>query len=351
LARDLPHRPYTTVTVLAIQFVDSVMTTTGRSLRKILLPENVSTQRSTNVSMTEDLVAYLENLRLTFGVFDDIVPDEMHEQVKVTCHKHKGGHERKPSMYISSDPAKFGLVHCFTCGWKGNLDTLLKDLILDTGIQVHIPAPNARERLDLNPERQAEKPQPVYPPIPEPVYTEYIKNRGVPQYISDAFGVSYNALFNTILFPLIDQNGNNLGNIERKLDQKFYHIPEGIERPLYGYAHAMKQIAVFDTQTVLITEGVIDVLKAWQSIPAVGTLGQPSEYQLELLRKMPNRVFILACDHDEAGYRFNETIKDALIDTKILYKFSFPFGKKDIGEMSLEEIDFALERLEPVTFL
>lgn len=54
---------------------------------------------------------------------------------------------------------------------------------------------------------------------------------------------------------------------------------------------------------------------------------------------------MIASDNDTAGLKFKEQLKEVFKNKKKLYEFEFPQGKKDVNDMTKEEI-YNLEEKE-----
>lgn len=67
----------------------------------------------------EDIVSQIQE---ETGLLRDI--RELENDLMVTCPIHKGGMEQTPSLGINKES---GVTHCFTCGYKGDIITLVSD--------------------------------------------------------------------------------------------------------------------------------------------------------------------------------------------------------------------------------
>ena len=85
---------------------------------------------------------------------------------------------------------------------------------------------------------------------------------------------------------------------------------------------------------------MIDALTCWvYGKPAVALNGLGNKLQMQQLREMPNRKFILATDMDEAGLRAREFIKAALRN-KIVTEYRWDLKiAKDINDMTKDYFD------------
>ena len=87
-------------------------------------------------------------------------------------------------------------------------------------------------------------------------------------------------------------------------------------------------------------EGLFDCLKLWSSgRPAVAGFGCLfSDKQIKQLKALPVRKLILALDNDKGGRDGTERIRK-LVRNKLITEVVIPNGKKDIGELTEEEIN------------
>ena len=61
--------------------------------------------------------------------------------------------------------------------------------------------------------------------------------------------------------------------------------------------------------------------------PAVALIGTGTEYQYDVLRKLPVRKYVLAMDPDEAGKKAMVKLKRELCKTKLISYLDIPEGK------------------------
>ena len=176
-------------------------------------------------------------------------------------------------------------------------------------------------------------------------YHEYMYKRKLTDDIIELFDVGYDKHFELkdkegktrsvlrcVTFPVRDVNGNTLFIARRSVDTKFFHYPDGVEKPVYGLYELPK-----DTKEVIICESIFNALTCYvYGKPAVALLGLGTPYQFEQLKKLPCRKFITALDGDNAGRRATVRLKKALGDNKLVTSFIIPDGK-DVNDLSFEE--------------
>ena len=141
-----------------------------------------------------------------------------------------------------------------------------------------------------------------------------------------------------ITFPVKDENGNCLFVARRSIANKNFFLPEAIEKPVYGIYELPK-----NTKSVVVCESCFNALTSVKyGRPAVALFGTGNTYQVNQLRRLGVREFILGFDPDEAGARATRKWKKILRDVAIVWSFDgIPEGK-DINDLSFEEFN-ALE--------
>ena len=285
--------------------------------------------------------------------------------IQTNCPFHKDGQEKKPSFGVSTID---GMCHCFGCGWKGTLPEMISNVFGkdDYGLFggqwlirnfVSIEVEN-RPALDLNFSRDKVTTKQDF--VSEAtlskyrVYHTYMYKRKLTNPIIELFDIGYNEETQSITFPVRDIKGNCLFVAERSVNTKFFHYPDGVEKPVYGlyelwqmakvsteYEYGIKKqdyySRMFFPQEIIICESMLDALTCWvYGKPAVALNGLGSSYQMKQLREMPNRKFILATDMDERGLNARKAIKAALTN-KIVTEYRWDLNvAKDINDMSSE---------------
>lgn len=310
------------------------------------------------------------------------------KNVQVCCPYHKGGQERRPSAGIKKSDGTF---HCLACGETHSLDEMIshcfghyemfdrfgwnwllknfasisveerKNVDIDfgrravasTNSNIHNTAVNSvsDDKADgqdkkFVSEEELDRYRYVHP---------YWAKRGVTsERILEIFDLGYDAESETITFPVRDADGNTLFVARRSVHTKYFNYPAGAEKPIYGlyeYKMAWKQAVesrggrsngktytMQKLSEVFICESMIDALLLWQAgFYAFALNGLGSASQLEVLRELPVRKYILCTDNDKAGEDARKVLRTAL-KSKIITEIRFPSNRKDVGECSSEEI-------------
>lgn len=302
-----------------------------------------------NYYIEEPLVNILYHIRdlLGNGKLEHI--EEKRDEILVTCpnDEHEGGQEKHPDNHINlKDDAgvPYGIFNCFACNAKGSFvhfvglcfsqsDTYAKNwLIKNYGIL-------AEERISLGEPIRLKKAvsksylddsflkdlQPWHP---------YLQQRHLDREICEKFNVKYDPENKQIVFPIYDAKGRLLMAPRRSIQTKFFVLDKDKEKPLYGYNVVQKN----NLKAVCWCEGPIDCLSFWShGIPAVASLGSPTEEQIEQINKSGITVLYLACDNDTAGRAFNAFIKKKLNPRILTQEIDYPKSCKDANDLSNEQ--------------
>ena len=298
----------------------------------------------------EQIVKQLKS-ELTNGLLKDIEPRNG-QNIKVTCPRHKDGHERHPSCYVFCDETdkvtELGQVHCFTCGYIATLAEFIAECLEEYDDQQAFGEEWLKERCDTAfmseveylPPIELSKPKKVDTSIDESIlkkynyYHQYMWQRKLSQQIVDLFEVGFDPETQMITFPVRDEKGALKFITGRSVKSKFFNIPEKVDKPVYLLYYILqnriKHIAVVESQ--------INALYMWSlGIPAVCLFGTGSTTQLETLCKSGIRSFSLYFDGDEPGRKGAARFKRSMPKDVIITDYLLPMGK-DVNDLSYEEI-------------
>lgn len=273
------------------------------------------------------------------------------KDIMTSCPFHKDGQESKPSFGISKDEDK---CHCFACGWSGtfeemisncfgyddfgvygtkwlakNFNTISVDERKDVSIDVD-RGNKVRKVIDKDnrlfvDEDELDSYRYIHP---------YMYKRHLTNEVIDLFDIGYDKNTQCITFPNKDEYGNCLFIARRSVNTKYFNYPSNVDKPVYGL-YELYQLDKFPTE-IYICESMINALTLWTwGKYAVALNGTGSSKQYEALKRMPNRVFILALDPDGAGNKGREKLKGALCN-KIIKEVFLPQGK-DVNDCTQEE--------------
>lgn len=272
------------------------------------------------------------------------------EDIMVCCPYHKDGREKKPSAGIRKSD---GMFHCLACGETHSLPEVISyclgasDPLSSAGykwlisrfVSVEV---QKRDTIELNLSREQPR---VVSPIVNKVSDEeldtyrythpYMYERGLNDSIIDLFDIGYDRYTDSITFPVKNSTGDCIFVARRNVRSKRFDIPKGIEKPLYGLYEAQSA----ELSDVYVCEGLFDCLRLWCNgrIAVAGFGCLFSEYQIKQLQDLPTRHLILALDNDEAGREATKKLRKAIND-KLITEVVIPNGKKDIGELTDDEI-------------
>lgn len=271
------------------------------------------------------------------------------DNIQITCPNHANGQEKRPSCGIRTTDGNgtpIGQVHCFTCGYTVSLPVFIsncfgkndfgkygKKWLLHnfSGIE---DISNRGFVLSINREGNSKK-EPSYiseEELESYRYTHpYMYKRGLTDEIIERYDIGYDKETQCITMPIRDTNGKTLFFCRRSVNTKYFHYPEGVEKPIYGIYELPK-----DCKELVVCESVFNTLTCVKyGKPSIALLGTGNQLQYEQIKKLPVRTIILGFDGDEAGDR--ASIRFAKnITNKIIHKYEIPRGK-DINDLSEEE--------------
>lgn len=292
--------------------------------------------------------------------------------IQFTCPIHKDGQESRPSCGITTTDIKqgdrvikAGTVHCLACGYTSTLPEMISELFghNDFGmfgiswLKRNFLTVEYEERpeLVLDMSRGRKKSADTIKYVSEEEldtyrYTHpYMYKRHLNDDVIERFDVGYDDCFilptkdggeqylKCVTFPVRDISGGTLFIARRSVDTKFFHYPEGVEKPVYGI-YELSQLPEYPKE-VIICESIFNCLTCWAyGKYAVALNGTGTDAQYEQLRKLPVRKYILGLDPDNAGNKGRVKLRKHLEDCKIITEYVIPQGK-DINDLSKEEFD------------
>ena len=271
--------------------------------------------------------------------------------IVVTCpnRKHKNMNEGHPSCSIANKdigPVKEGIVHCFSCGYKAFIDYTLSQCmgIHDDGewgrswiLENFLNSEEyTRElNLELNEERTE-----VINIVPEEVLDSYRYNhpywqkRKIDEKTMIKFDLGYDKYSKSITMPCWDYRGRCIGVTKRKVNTKWFYIPEGVTKPIYLMNYAIKE----GWKEIYLCESQINALYMNSlGYHACACFGTGSEEQAKDLNKLGVRSIIFCFDGDYAGRKGRERMRSQLSDRIICSYVDLPDGK-DMNDLEPEEI-------------
>lgn len=295
----------------------------------------------------------------------------------IYCPIHNNGQERKPScgvllhdVYKNGQLYPAGWVHCFSCGYAKTMPDFITDLLQQRNIsgngiawlQEHVPGfdgnnlaiepliPNAMVSSLYNSfavgyvNSFAQQKQTYISEEELASYrftVPYMYQRGLTDYLIEKYDIGFDAnhipegrkkALPCITFPVRDINGNTLFLCRRSIEGKYFNYPRGVTKPVYGLFELPK-----NCERVVICESCLDALQVVKyGVPAVALLGTGNPYQVEQLKRLGVREFILGLDADDAGRKGTARLKRALHDVAIVWEYAgIPEGK-DLNDLDYE---------------
>lgn len=296
----------------------------------------------------------------------------------VYCPFHSDGNERRPScgvrltdQFCNGQHYPEGWWHCFTCGAAKTMKEAVEEILsvhqvsqevkdefasmIDDSIDIDeqslispgvIKAINAKlalnnvksrlnKNVDFIPDSELEQYRVTLPYLYERKLTDEIIEKydvGIDMHYVPEGGKKE---IPCVTFPVRDRKGNILFIVRRAIPIKRFYMPSHIEKPVYGIYELPE-----NSTSVVIVESCFNALTSVRyGRPAVALLGTGTPYQIEQLKRLGVREFILGFDPDEAGRRATKKLKRALKDVAFVWSFSgIPEGK-DINDLSEEEFN------------
>ena len=285
------------------------------------------------------------------------------DNVMVQCPYHKNGQERRPSAGIRKSDGKF---NCLMCGKTVGLDEMIANcfgyndpvwgyrwLIRNFAtveveeredIQIDVERNHVSNKGNILADSHSNQPVCVTDEVLDGYryIHPYMYQRGLTDAIIKRFDIGYDKQTDSITFPVYDTDGKCMFVAKRMVKTKRFDLPKNIEKPLYGLCEVdieYIQNMFHSLSEIYVCEGLFDCLRLWcngkYAVAGFGCLF--SEYQIKQLQGLPTRKLILALDNDKAGREATEKLRK-VIKNKIITEVVIPDGKKDIGELTDEEI-------------
>ena len=298
------------------------------------------------------------------------------EYMMVHCPFHNNGKEQKPSCgVLLRDRVSDGKVlhagnwHCFACQTNMNMRLAVNTIIREYDVSDEV-AKTLKDMLDefetANPEDKIVPPA-LLGDLINKFSLEYVRNLVTPEveYVSEEelkkyrvtvpymyerkmndkliekFDVGYDPDWippgkknkvRCITFPVRDMDGNTLFIARRSIEGKMYNYPEGVEKPVYGLYEIPPE-----TKSLIICESCINAITAYRyGKPAVALLGTGNQMQMDQLRRLGVRDYVICTDGDDAGRRAAKKLKRELNQVAFVWQMPMPDGK-DLNDLTYEE--------------
>ena len=296
-----------------------------------------------NLEINSDIYEILDKLfmELQGTNYFQLGYKEAGEYLLVQCPYHKNGQEHHPSaQFRKSD----GLFLCHNCKESHPLYTVISDCLHTNGIQWlkdNFNTTENKKQSNINKIIIDNKKQYISDSILD-YYNQkhpYMYERKLTDEIIEKFNIGYDKDNNCITFPNRDINGKILFIATRNVDNKYFHYPKEVDKPVYGLYEIYREIINGkDIKEVYICESMLDALFIWTCGKyAVALNGTGSAHQYDILNKTPFYSFILATDNDSAGKDARSKLNANL--NKYIKEIDYKsYGNcKDINDMTKEQ--------------
>lgn len=294
--------------------------------------------------------ALVVNVEGVLATLDLQLTAQRGSEIQGLCPMHKertGKEDHNPSWWINSVT---GAHICFSCGYKGNVYTLIADI---KGMDYFDAKEYAEQEIQLDVDvllrRIRELPQ--YISVEEEigmsearlvVYTDVpdieLKKRFLTREAVDHYGVRWDEKNEAWIVPIRDPDTHALWGWQEKgaKGRFFRNQPVGVKKSktVFGVQHQSEKITV-------VVESPLDVVRLHSAgiEGAISTFGAiMSEEQAKIMRR--SEVVIAAFDNDEAGKKACEQMLGYARKYGIELKYFNYDGidVKDVGDMTVEEI-------------
>jgi hypothetical protein len=302
----------------------------------------------------------VEGVLLTLGIETTQRGDELLGLCPMHLER-TGREDNNPSWSMN---AETGVHHCFSCGYKGTLLTLVGEIKEFTTQWGRVDFDAAKDWLRSNIEvnfeylaRQLEEARNSYVPIPAPVGMSEARlaifDGVAPDWALSArdltpdgctfYGVKWNPSKNSWITPIRDpQSGKLMGWQEKSQTERFFrNRPTGVakSKTLFG-------LDTFKGGTMIVVESPLDAVK----LASLGVFGGVSTFgasvsddQIRLMKAADK--LIIAMDNDAAGKKassdlLERTRKEGMECWFLNYQGT---EHKDIGDMPEDLVHYCLE--------
>ena len=252
---------------------------------------------------------------------------ETTDNIMVSCPYHKGGLENKPSCGIDVK----GLVyHCFSCGAAGSFFDMMNDIYMPIDAE-QLKSERDEISIQLTGRTKSKEEHPVVKLDYTVGLTTYLQKRQLTHEVCRRYAVGYKD--NLVVFPTRNLQGEIIFYVTRNVLKKEYTLSKD-EKPIYGLYELFQQDKRPDYCFVVESPINALTLAVW-GFKAVALMGLGSRQQIEELKTLPIRHYILCLDGDEHGRNATNKIKNIL--TNKLVTPVFIYEGKDVNDLSHEE--------------
>lgn len=262
-------------------------------------------------------------------------------QFRCNCPFHE---EKKPSFGINLGNGQY---NCFACSERGkSFESFFDKIGRKYGIYFkdeYVDSLNTQNNILQSLKLPSEKPEQFNPIISNYIFRnfpdppgEYMEKRIQNKEIRDLFEIRYSRKKDQYLIPIRNEKKELVGWVIRKFIEEKYKYKYDFYKSLVLFGLDK----IDSTGKGILTEGPLDVVKTYDSglKNCIGLLGaHMSETQEKLILKNFNEL-VLAVDNDKAGKICAEDVIPRLKNKIKLYRFSWITQKKDLGDLTKEDL-------------
>lgn len=262
--------------------------------------------------------------------------------------------DRNASWSINTDT---GAHHCFSCGYRGSLRSLIEDLTGEVPRDLDVTIRRATNNRLL--ERALTKGQQQQPEVEQEIFvSEYqlaaydkvpvwaCEERNLDPDDVDFYGVRWDRENERYIIPIRSVDGKLLG-WQAKGRKYFRNVPKNMKK-----AGSLFGLDVFMGKQAILVESPLDAVR----LQTAGIAGGLASYgawvsaeQMDYLIDVADTV-VLALDHDSTGRQsMMQIIQEYSRRTKLKVVRYRPDDPKDVGEMQNGQIHRLLRRAAAVT--
>jgi 5S rRNA maturation endonuclease (ribonuclease M5) len=273
-------------------------------------------------------------------------------QAECPAHEERTGHkDRNPSFYINADT---GLFICFSCGWKGTVNTLIRYvsgsedtrqwLSSGAGLSTRIKRltqerPKIEEQTHIT-----ESMLGAFTTPPE----HALRARGLTVEAAHEYGLLWDERKQNWILQIRDPKTDKLLGWQEKgfATRYFRNYPTGVQKSstLFGFNR-------YEGGDLIVVESPLDVVRLaslviHRGVAVYGAI--VSKEQFNIIRGADRVIF--AMDNDEAGLKSSSNLLDLCKEyEKEAWFFNYKnTDMKDVGAMSKDEIVYGLEHAKHI---
>ncbi|MFS0841187.1 toprim domain-containing protein [Paenibacillus sp. 1P03SA] len=179
----------------------------------------------------------------------------------------------------------------------------------------------------------------------------YLERRGINEETQRLFRIGYDRNSKAITIPWANCAGVVVNIKYRSVIEKKFWYHSGGEK-ISNHVYGLDLIVSRGIDRVYVTEAEIDCMYLWANgFPAVAVGGSNmSDVQRQHILRAGIRDLVIATDNDPAGVEAGERISSKLSGWIDLYKLVIPHGRKDVNELSPQELIAVTERIKPFPY-